>query len=91
MIYYLDAVGMVKQPTVETSEFTMSSEDFPALPGTQSRDGPSPGDNITGEKNLSVGLGPEIGQDALQSNRVTGTDKSSQASKRGIQTSPDGK
>ncbi|XP_027218389.1 CCR4-NOT transcription complex subunit 2 isoform X1 [Penaeus vannamei] len=29
-------VGMVKQPTPETSEFTMSSEDFPALPGTQS-------------------------------------------------------
>ncbi|XP_017767831.1 PREDICTED: regulator of gene activity isoform X2 [Nicrophorus vespilloides] len=28
-------VGMVKQPTSESSEFTMSSEDFPALPGTQ--------------------------------------------------------
>lgn len=27
-------VGMVKQPTSEQSEFTMSSEDFPALPGT---------------------------------------------------------
>lgn len=25
---------MVKQPTSEQSEFTMSSEDFPALPGT---------------------------------------------------------
>ncbi|KAM3961215.1 CCR4-NOT transcription complex subunit regena [Aphomia sociella] len=29
-------VGMVKQPTSEQSEFTMSSEDFPALPGTSS-------------------------------------------------------
>ncbi|XP_038207309.1 regulator of gene activity isoform X1 [Zerene cesonia] len=29
-------VGMVKQPTAEQSEFTMSSEDFPALPGTSS-------------------------------------------------------
>ncbi|XP_053697874.1 regulator of gene activity isoform X1 [Sabethes cyaneus] len=27
--------GMVKQPTSEQTEFTMSSEDFPALPGTQ--------------------------------------------------------
>lgn len=26
---------MVKQPTPETSEFTMSNEDFPALPGSQ--------------------------------------------------------
>ncbi len=24
---------MVKQPAMETSEFTMSNEDFPALPG----------------------------------------------------------
>ena len=29
------AVGMVKQQTNESSEFTMSSEDFPALPGSQ--------------------------------------------------------
>lgn len=28
-------VGMVKQQTNESSEFTMSSEDFPALPGSQ--------------------------------------------------------
>lgn len=31
----LPTVGMVKQPTAEQTEFTMSSEDFPALPGTQ--------------------------------------------------------
>lgn len=30
----LFAVGMVKQPTAEQTEFQMSSEDFPALPGT---------------------------------------------------------
>lgn len=29
------SVGMVKQPTAEQSEFQMSNEDFPALPGTQ--------------------------------------------------------
>lgn len=80
---------MVKQPTSESSEFTMSSEDFPALPGTQSREGPSPGGSITGDKGLSVGLGPELGQDVLQSNRAPGSEKP-QASKRGIQTSPDG-
>lgn len=36
-------VGMVKQPAMETSEFTMSSEDFPALPGPppSSSTGPS--------------------------------------------------
>lgn len=33
------AVGMVKQPTAEQTEFQMSSEDFPALPGTQLNDG----------------------------------------------------
>lgn len=32
------SVGMVKQPTTEHSEFTMSNEDFPALPGTQNLD-----------------------------------------------------
>ncbi|XP_012272191.1 CCR4-NOT transcription complex subunit 2 [Orussus abietinus] len=83
-------VGMVKQPTSESSEFTMSSEDFPALPGTQSREGPSPGGGTSGEKGIPVGLGPEIGQDVLQANRATGSEKI-QASKRGIQTSPDGK
>lgn len=33
------SVGMVKQPTAEQTEFQMSSEDFPALPGTQLTDG----------------------------------------------------
>jgi len=33
-------VGMVKQPAMEASEFTMSNEDFPALPGLS---GPAPG------------------------------------------------
>lgn len=80
---------MVKQPTSEASEFTMSSEDFPALPGTQSREGPSPGGSVSGEKGMVVGLGPEIGQDVLGVNRAPGSEKS-QASKRGIQTSPDG-
>lgn len=32
---------MVKQPTTEQSEFTMSSEDFPALPGTSTGAAPA--------------------------------------------------
>ena len=32
-IYFNVSVGMVKQPAMEPSEFTMSHEDFPALPG----------------------------------------------------------
>lgn len=68
----------------------MSSEDFPALPGTQSREGPSPGGSISGDKSMSVGLGPEISQDVLQANRALGSDKS-QTTKKGILTSPDGK
>lgn len=82
---------MVKQPTSEASEFTMSSEDFPALPGTQSRDGPSPGGSVlSGEKGLQVGLGPELNPDVLQANRTNNSEKS-QTTKKGIQTAPDGK
>lgn len=80
---------MVKQPTSESSEFTMSSEDFPALPGTQNREGPSPGGSVSGDKNIPVGLGPEIGQDILQANRAPGSEKS-QLTKRGVQIFPDG-
>jgi len=32
-IFKLAYMGMVKQPAMEASEFTMSNEDFPALPG----------------------------------------------------------
>lgn len=82
-------VGMVKQPTAEPSEFTMSSEDFPALPGTQNTDGPSPGGSVSGEKGIA-GVGSDLSQDSTPANRAPGAEKS-QASKRGIQTSPDGK
>ncbi|XP_045623003.1 CCR4-NOT transcription complex subunit 2 isoform X2 [Procambarus clarkii] len=79
-------VGMVKQPTPETSEFTMSSEDFPALPGSQA--------NPTGKND-------GFSNNEKKSNSATGTDtpsdlvlraaEKSQSQKRGIQTSPDGK
>lgn len=81
---------MVKQPTAEASEFTMSSEDFPALPGTQNTDGPSPGGSVSGDKGISGGVGSELGnQESTPTNRAPGAEKS-QAAKRGIQTSPDG-
>ena len=84
------SVGMVKQPTAEASEFTMSSEDFPALPGTQNTDGPSPGGSVSGDKGVSGGVSSELGsQESTPANRAPGAEKS-QAAKRGIQTSPDG-
>lgn len=86
-------VGMVKQPTAEQSEFTMSSEDFPALPGTQITDGSlsanSLGGNIShdgADKSSSTGGAANVGMD-LQTESVSVNDK---AFKRGVQTSPDG-
>ncbi|CAL4087988.1 unnamed protein product, partial [Meganyctiphanes norvegica] len=81
-------VGMVKQPTPETSEFTMSSEDFPALPGSQA---PPTGkndafSNAGDKKSSSTGGGAETPTELA----FRGADKS-QLQKRGIQTSPDGK
>ena len=45
------AVGMVKQPAMEASEFTMSNEDFPALPGVP---GPNPAATVT----AAISAGP---------------------------------
>lgn len=78
---------MVKQPTAESSEFTMSSEDFPALPGTQRMDVPSPGGSVSAEKNIPGIGGTDMNQDSSGNNRSSNFDK---AVKRGIQTSPDG-
>ncbi|KAJ8942648.1 hypothetical protein NQ318_013361 [Aromia moschata] len=75
-------VGMVKQPTSESSEFTMSSEDFPALPGTHNREGGSPGGSSSGDKNA-----PGAGGDGAMGSR----DGDKNGSKSGIQTSPDGR
>ncbi|XP_044746486.1 CCR4-NOT transcription complex subunit 2 isoform X1 [Coccinella septempunctata] len=74
-------VGMVKQPTSESSEFTMSSEDFPALPGTQNREGASPGGSTAMDKQNNGGGG--------DGSSTRENDKGS--SKTGIQTYPDGR
>uniref|UniRef100_A0A6B2E818 Putative ccr4-not transcription complex subunit 2 n=1 Tax=Phlebotomus kandelakii TaxID=1109342 RepID=A0A6B2E818_9DIPT len=99
------AVGMVKQPTSEQSEFQMSSEDFPALPGTQATDGAAGGvlapggvDMSGGDKGMSRD-GPMMGGGQvgaagmgmeLQSESLVGG-VTEKALKRGVQTSPDGK
>uniref|UniRef100_A0A1B6CNW3 NOT2/NOT3/NOT5 C-terminal domain-containing protein n=1 Tax=Clastoptera arizonana TaxID=38151 RepID=A0A1B6CNW3_9HEMI len=93
--YGSQGVGMVKQPTSESSEFTMSNEDFPALPGTASTEGPSPGSSIisSSEKSVSQTGSSEVStqqQDLVNNRLAIGSDKA-QALKRGIQTSPDGK
>nr|CAG4651825.1 EOG090X06CC [Triops cancriformis] len=64
-------VGIMKAPSAEPTEFTMSSEDFPALPGTQ----------------LSLDSSQSNGQDSKPATNATTTTNS----KRGLQTSPDGK
>lgn len=74
---------MVKQPTSESSEFTMSSEDFPALPGTQNNTAPIQ----SSDKGL-VGLSNSDSTHDVSS-RASGAEKSG-GTKRGIQTSPDG-
>ena len=55
---------MVKQPAMEASEFTMSNEDFPALPGV-----PGPGPNSAPAATSSpapvsdgLGVGPPVPQ-----------------------------
>lgn len=62
-------VGMVKQPTSESSEFTMSSEDFPALPGTQNREGTSPGSSVSGGGDKGNGGGGDGSGDGRTSDK----------------------
>ncbi|XP_059621625.1 regulator of gene activity [Phlebotomus argentipes] len=100
-------VGMVKQPTSEQSEFQMSSEDFPALPGTQVVDGGAIGGgpggilapggvDMSGEKSL-LREGVQSGQTGAAGMGMELQSESlvggvtEKAMKRGVQTSPDGK
>ncbi|XP_049884807.1 CCR4-NOT transcription complex subunit 2 isoform X3 [Pectinophora gossypiella] len=70
-------VGMVKQPTSEQSEFTMSSEDFPALPGTSNTSG-----SATAQQPAAT---PASGHPAPDY-----ANHSAEKPRKGIQTSPDG-
>lgn len=75
-------VGMVKQPTNESTEFQIHSEDFPALPGSQAQESL----NSDSSNKLASSNNSETSKDS----RYPG-DKSIQVQKRGIQTSPEGK
>jgi len=68
--------GMVKQPTEHTSEFQMSNEDFPALPGAPPSDGLSSGSIMDSLKMPQMTPEQEL--------------KHQQQQRKGIQTSPDG-
>merc|ERR550517_1481464 len=71
-------VGMVKQPADHSSEFQMSNEDFPALPGAPAAEPGSSNSILESVKLPTAGLTPE--QEMA---------KTAQA-RKGIQTSPDG-
>lgn len=51
---------MVKQPTAEQTEFQMSNEDFPALPGTQLNDLMSSSSSQQLNLNHSIGGGSNV-------------------------------
>ena len=71
-------MGIIKTPANETTEFTMSNEDFPALPGTQNND-----------SNASGGSGTETNKVSNSSSSVSNSNLNH--SKRGLQISADGK
>ncbi|XP_055302150.1 regulator of gene activity isoform X2 [Sitodiplosis mosellana] len=54
-------MGMVKQPTAEQTEFQMSNEDFPALPGTQLNDLMSSSSSQQLNLNHNIGGGSNVG------------------------------
>ncbi|XP_050296384.1 CCR4-NOT transcription complex subunit 2 isoform X2 [Anthonomus grandis grandis] len=98
-------VGMVKQPTSESSEFTMSNEDFPALPGTQNRaEGASPTCSQSDEKmqqqdgNVAAQTnsdGVSTGNSSTTTSQLGGgtatTDKNLTKQSGGIRSTPDGR
>uniref|UniRef100_U5ETI3 NOT2/NOT3/NOT5 C-terminal domain-containing protein n=1 Tax=Corethrella appendiculata TaxID=1370023 RepID=U5ETI3_9DIPT len=99
-------VGMVKQPTSEQTEFTMSSEDFPALPGTQNSDVGNlqtsqslqgvhhhHSEHHGGGDALSKSGGNNavgMGMDLQNDSGNTNISVDKSAVKRGVQTSPNG-
>ncbi|KAH1000690.1 hypothetical protein HUJ04_012986 [Dendroctonus ponderosae] len=88
-------VGMVKQPTSESSEFTMSSEDFPALPGTQNRaEGASPAGSQSDDKGALDGTTNDAQSSQsgliLQSGGSL-SDKIGSKHAGGIRSTPDGR
>jgi len=82
-------VGMVKQPTEHSSEFQMSNEDFPALPGAPASDPKIVFDNFS---DPSGGSGSILDSVKMNNTQLTPEQElaKSQQSRKGIQTSPEG-
>ncbi|KPJ10743.1 CCR4-NOT transcription complex subunit 2 [Papilio machaon] len=81
---------MVKQPTSEQSEFTMSSEDFPALPGTSTGGAAvAAGASATGAGGVTATHAPPPQPPTPQA--LDYTNHNDVKPRKGIQTSPDGK
>lgn len=82
---------MVKQPLNEQVKFTMSSEDFPALPGTQNVElipnNAFSNNHENTDKMTNMDSGISIGVD-LQAEK---SDLNEKSLKRGVQTLPNGK
>ncbi|XP_028025353.1 regulator of gene activity isoform X1 [Bombyx mandarina] len=76
-------VGMVKQPTSEQSEFTMSSEDFPALPGT------STGASTTGGATAAAVAVAGAGASTVSAPAPADIAHAPDKTRKGIQTSPE--
>ena len=86
VIKMVSSVGIIKTPVSESAaEFTMSNEDFPALPGTQNNDSTSTG-NATESKVTSTSVTTTV-----NSNLNSNNGNSNSSSKRGLQISSDGK
>jgi len=92
-------VGMVKQPAMETSEFTMSHEDFPALPGAPPSGAVANShDGVTSQSVASLlasaaaaGAGGDMaGAAAAGPVGTPGINDLQRQPQRGIQTFPDG-
>ncbi|GFS53053.1 CCR4-NOT transcription complex subunit 2 [Nephila pilipes] len=75
-------VGMVKQPTNESNEFQIHSEDFPALPGSQTQE--------NNQESVNKSAPGRCLEPSKDSNHFS-NDKSNPTQKRGIQTSKDGR
>lgn len=85
-------VGMVKQPTEHQSEFTMSSEDFPALPGAPAIDPKIGFDNFSDPSGSGAGSILDSMTKMNSALQLTPEQElaKQQQSRKGIQTSPDG-
>ena len=58
-VFFSLIVGMVKQPADHSSEFQMSNEDFPALPGAPAAEPGSSNSILESVKLPTAGLTPE--------------------------------